>query len=378
MDIRFSQADLDFAEDVRVWVRAAYPAEMRKAVAASPHGRIGRDEHVWWQRQLLAKNWLVPHWPAMWGGGDWPPARLHLFRLVLADENTPDFAGAGVELLAPVLLRHGSEAQRRRYIPNILDASHWWCQGYSEPGAGSDLAAVALRAKRSGGRYVLNGTKLWTTGAHKADHIFVLARTDAGSSGRQGLSFLLVDMRQGGVRVEPIITLDGAPSGDHEVNQVFFDDTVVPVEDLVGEEGQGWICARSALEAERTTQSSPHVKRALAELRRAVGDDPALRRRAVMLEIDCLALEWTELRCLAGQPPMGAASILRCAGGRLEQLAEAALYDSDGERGMIGLDARGDAVCGHGPRYLNGRKRTIYGGTVEIQRNIIAKQCLGL
>jgi alkylation response protein AidB-like acyl-CoA dehydrogenase len=378
MEFRFSQSDLDFAEGVREWVRENYPRDLRILVEASPHGRTAREHHIWWQNQLLEKRWLVPHWPLEWGGQDWSAERLHLFRVVMAEENTPDFAGAGVELLAPVLLQHGNPVQRGRYIPRILDARDWWCQGYSEPGAGSDLAAVALRAERMGDRYVLNGTKIWTTGAHKADHIFVLARTEAGSQGRRGLSFLLVDMNQSSIRVHPIRTLDGAREGDHEVNQVYFDDAEVPIADRIGEEGQGWDCAKAVLEAERTTPVSPHARRALAELRAAAGSVRALRRRAAELQIDCFALEWTELRCLAGQPPAAAASILRCLSGMLEQEIEAALYECDGEAGHVGLDAGHIVTPGHAPRYFNGRKKTIYGGTVEIQRNIIAKRHLGL
>jgi alkylation response protein AidB-like acyl-CoA dehydrogenase len=400
MRIGFDDEDLRFQEEVRQWVAENYPAETRERIARNPHAHGTREDHVRWQQALYRKGWLVPHWPVEYGGKDWTPHRLYLFRAVLAECDVPDLPGSGVELLGPVLLRFATPQQKARYLEDLLSARTWWTQGFSEPGAGSDLAALQTRAERRGDRYVVNGSKIWTTNAHRADRMFALVRTSRGERKQQGISFLLLDMRAPGVEVRPIITLDEAAAGEHEVNEVFFHDVEVPLEDCLGAEGSGWDCAKYLLEFER---ARPVVL--AAALRRRLRDVGALVRRLppqgvspsalawqhrlAQLVVEAEALAWTELRLHAqlsqGASPGWTGSLLKTRETECDQRLEELILEMSGVAGLASLQPHelegGDApveIRGSGSRYFNSRKRSIYGGTNEIQRNIIAKYALGL
>lgn len=386
----------DFADEVRAWIRATYPAKMRARLEASAESRLPREDHIWWHKQLFAKGWIAPHWPAEWGGLSWSAARLNAFRAVMSDENVPDFAGSGIDLLGPVLMAFGSEAQKQRYLPPILSGDCWWCQGYSEPGAGSDLAALQTRAVRDGDHYVVDGSKIWTTAAQKADAIFCLVRTGTGGVKQQGISFLLIDMTLPGVSVVPIITLDATPAPHHEINQVFFDAVRVPVEDLIGEEGQGWTYAKHLLEFERGKPSAPALKRRLLDLKTIAGrsgapagarlTDPVFRHRIAKLEIALEAIDQLERAILEDEvDPRDASALpclIKCKGTEYDQAIEQLLLETVGsmvfnrDEDMAGADAEPSRMATR--RYLNGRKKSIYGGTNEIQRNLIARMAFGL
>jgi acyl-CoA dehydrogenase len=301
----------------------------------------------------------------------------------------------GLLMLAPVIMAFGSEEQKREYLPRILSGEHYWCQGYSEPGAGSDLASLKLKAERDGDDYLLNGSKLWTTHAHLADHIFCLVRTDSSGKPQQGISFLLVDMAAPGITVTPILTM----AGDHEVNQVFFDNVRVPGTNLIGEENQGWRYAKYLLEFERGGGfSAPRIQHELQRLcklvarARARTDDfdtgGEIARRIARVEIDLKALEVTELRILSavsgGGNPGPESSILKLTTTRLEQQINELSVDVLGYEGFAmdpvaeGKPVRPDFPQSVVPRYLNNRAASIFGGSQEVQRNIISKLVLGL
>jgi alkylation response protein AidB-like acyl-CoA dehydrogenase len=390
-----------FAQDVRDWIRSVYPPEMRARLEASPENRLPRADHVWWHKQLHAKGWVAPHWPAEWGGREWSAAQLNAFRAVMSEENTPDLAGSGIDLLGPVLLAFGSEEQKRHHLPEILAGDRWWCQGYSEPDAGSDLASLRTRAVREGDHYVVNGSKIWTTAAHKADAIFCLVRTGNEGPKQHGISFLLVDMGLPGVSVEPIVTLDGSPPPHHEINQVFFDDVRVPADGLIGREGEGWTYAKYLLEFERGKPSAPALKRGLRHLKVMAArpdapegarlSDPAFRHRISCMEIALEAIDQLERAILEGDvdPRDGPAlpSLIKCKGTEYDQTVEAMMLETAGSIVASSHGDRSDPASGAHDRdpgrvamkrYLNGRKKSIYGGTNEIQRNLIARSMFGL
>jgi acyl-CoA dehydrogenase len=298
-------------------------------------------------------------------------------------------------MLAPVIMAFGTAQQKAEYLPKILHGEHYWCQGYSEPGAGSDLASLKLKAEADGDHYIVNGSKIWTTHAHRADHIFCLVRTDNSGKPQQGISFLLIDMATPGVTVEPIITM----AGDHEVNQVFFDNVRVPMTNRIGEENQGWSYAKYLLEFERGGGFSAHrIRHELDHLHQLMADARAshadfdrhgdLDRRVARVAIDLKALEITELRILSsvsgGGNPGPESSIMKLSATRLEQEINELSVDVLGYTGFImnpvaaGNPVRADYISSVVPRYLNNRAASIFGGSQEIQRNIIAKMVLGL
>ncbi len=398
MDLRFTPDEIAFRDEVRAFMRAALPAPIRRKMVEAR--RLEKPDIVTWQRILNAKGWAVPYWPVAWGGTGWSAVKQYIFHEELQQAPAPDPLPFGVNMVGPVIIAFGSEAQKRRHLPRIANLDDWWCQGFSEPGAGSDLASLKTTARRDGDAYVVNGQKTWTTTAQYADWIFCLVRTDPAAKKQQGISFLLIDMKTPGITVRPIQTIDGG----REVNEVFFDDVRVPVENRVGEENRGWDYAKFLLGNERTGiarigTSKARVRRLkeIAALER-VGDKPLIederfRMKIAAVEVELKALEMTQLRVVAAardrNEPDPASSILKIKGSELQQAVSELLLEAigpyalpqethdDGDRWNeppIGPEWAAPLA----PHYFNWRKVSIYGGSNEIQKNIIAKAILGL
>ena len=381
-----------FGREVRAFAEAELDPLTRERVLEDLP--LSKADHVGWHRKLAARGWSCPHWPVEHGGTGWTPMRRFVFERETSEAGAPDRIPFGPDMVAPVLWTYGDEAQRERHLPGILAGEVWWCQGYSEPEAGSDLAALRTQAARDGDGYVVNGIKTWTTLAHWADWMFCLARTGGGGRKQEGISFLLIDMASPGVSVHPIVTMEGG----HEVNQVVLDDVRVPLANRVGEEGRGWTYAKFLLGHERTGMAGvPRARRRLARLRRIAAeagllDDAGFRRRLAAVEIEILALESTMLKLLAaeerGRTPGFEASHIKIRGTEIDQLLTELAMEATGpyvaaaprppepgrNEAPIG-PARAAAVA---PAYFNTRKVTIYAGSNEIQRNIIARRVLGL
>lgn len=399
MNIELSAADKAFRDEVRDFIATSLPPDIRRQVANGL--ALGRDDYVAWHRILHAKGWAAPGWPAEYGGTGWTPVQRYIFDNEIATADAPRVIPFGVSMVGPVIFTFGNEAQKARYLPRILSAEDWWCQGYSEPGAGSDLASLRTRAVRDGDRYTVNGQKTWTTSAQWADWIFCLVRTDPDAARpQQGISFLLIDMRSPGVDVRPITTLDGG----QEINDVFLEDVRVPVENLVGEENRGWTYAKFLLSFERAGIADVgRSKKQLARLKgiaaaeqsggRPLAEDSRFREKIAALEIDLLALEYTELRVLgsraAGKEPGTEANILKIRGTEVQQRITELVLEAVGSYANPWVpealkDGWNEAPIGPGyaaaaaPRYFNWRKASIYGGSNEIQKGIVSKFVLGL
>jgi alkylation response protein AidB-like acyl-CoA dehydrogenase len=393
MDLSYSPDELAFRDDVRAWLDANLPADIREKVQA--HRELSKDDYMRWHKILAAKGWSVPHWPEEWGGTGWDITQRYLYQEQFGLSGAPGLPAFGPAMCASVLMKFGTPGQKAHFLPRIRDGIDFWVQGYSEPGAGSDLAAVKTRAERKGDHYLVNGQKIWTTLGHYGDWIFCLVRTDPTAEKRQeGISFLLIDMTTPGITVRPLILMDGG----HEVNEIFFDDVKVPVENLVFEENKGWTVAKYLLGHER--MGSGNVggsKRMLAELKeiasrelkngKPVIDDLRFRDKLSRIEIDLQALELTSMRFLdkmrrSGQPPGADVSMLKIRGTEIAQAITLLTVEALGPtaqpfRAVDGeeLDPVQTSVT---PRYLNYRKVSIYAGSNEVQRNIIAKATLGL
>jgi alkylation response protein AidB-like acyl-CoA dehydrogenase len=400
MDLNYTDEDLAFRSQVRAFLEAELPDDLRLKVLN--HLRLAKDDYVRWHKILARQGWVAPGWPAQYGGPGWTPVQRHIFDDECARAGTPQVLPFGVNMVAPVIMAFGSQAQKDYYLPRILSCEDWWCQGYSEPGAGSDLASLKTTAVRrqdeEGDHYVVNGQKTWTTLAQHADMIFCLVRTDTGVRKQEGISFLLVDMHTPGITVRPIITLDE----EHEVNEVFFDNVRVPAANLVGQENKGWTYAKYLLGHERTGIAAVgRSKRELAQLKalarreqkdgRALLADPLFAAKVADLEIELMALETTVLRVLAqaDKAPGPEASVLKVRGTEIQQrvselMLEAAgpmalPFDTDyldgaAEHSVIDDDVAAPLMS----QYFNCRKTSIYGGSNEIQRNIISQMILGL
>ncbi|HXW26372.1 MAG TPA: pimeloyl-CoA dehydrogenase large subunit [Xanthobacteraceae bacterium] len=400
MDLRFTAEELAFRDEVRSFMRTALPADIRGKLVDGRH--LKKDDIVVWQRILNAKGWAVPHWPAAWGGRGWTPVQQYIFQEELQQAPAPPPLGFGVTMVGPVIIAFGNDAQKKRFLPRIANLDDWWCQGFSEPGAGSDLASLKTSAKRNGGDdYVVNGQKTWTTTAQWADWIFCLVRTDPSAKKQEGISFLLIDMKSPGITVRPIVTIDGG----REVNEVFFDDVKVPSGNLVGQENKGWDYAKFLLGNERTGiarvgMSKERIRRLreLAALERAhdrpLIEDERFRAKIAAVEVELKALEMTQLRVVAssrkGNRPDPASSILKIKGSEIQQTISELLLEVVGPYALpyqpeyldeerwneppVGPDWAPSLA----PTYFNTRKVSIYGGTNEIQKNIIAKAILGL
>ena len=304
MDLRFTPEEIAFRDEVRGFMKQKLPAPIRTKMIEGR--RLDKDDLVTWQRILNAKGWAVPHWPAEWGGTGWGPVEIYLFRDEMQQAPAPEPLPFGVNMLGPVLIAFGNEEQKKRFLPRIANLDDWWCQGFSEPGSGSDLASLKTSAKREGGHYVVNGQKTWTTLAQYADWIFCLVRTDPAAKKQEGISFLLIDMKSPGITVRPIQTIDGG----HEVNEVFFDDVKVPAENLVGQENRGWDYAKFLLGNERTGIARIGISKArirrlkeLAAIEQSGGRpliaDERFRAKIAEVEVALKALEMTQLRVVA-------------------------------------------------------------------------------
>ena len=392
MDLQFTAAERAFRDEVREFLRASLAPGVRSKLqqGASPD----KEEIVAWQRALNARGWAVPHWPAEWGGTSWSPIEHHIFQDELQQWPAPATLPFNVDMVGPVIAQFGSEAQKRYFLPRAANLDDWWCQGFSEPGAGSDLASLRTSATRVGEHYRVKGHKTWTTLAQHADWIFCLVRTNPDVKKQEGISFLLIDMKSKGVTVRPVITLDGS----HEINEVLLDEVEVPRQNLVGEEGRGWDYAKFLLSRERTgiarVGSSKELVRRVRQLAaqvrrgpRAVLDDVAFRERLALLEIELKALEITQLRVVAAEGRHGGradplSSLLKIRGSEIQQALSEMLLEVAGPQAARSMTPDPDAatqwLARVAPRYFNWRKISIYGGSNEIQRNIIAKSVLGL
>lgn len=402
MNMDFTIGESAFRAEIRAFLDENLSERLRTGARSTPTVFAEPDISREWQRILYDKGWLAHFWPKEFGGTGWNPIQRYIFETECALANAPELPALGLRMLGPVLQRFGAPDQQQRYLPKILSGEHYWCQGFSEPGSGSDLASLKCRATRSGNRWIVNGTKLWTTHAHFADHMFCLVRTNPAAKKQAGISFLLIDMRQPGIRVQPIYTL----ANDHEVNTVFLDDVIVPDEDMIGTEGQGWTIAKFLLENERGGSChAPALLAKLAALRLAAAsaaaggggvlvDDPAFLAALARTEIEALALETTELRILTnishGLPAGPQTSLVKLVAAQLKQRVSSLgmrlyayaglqlerrrpLYGSGAPQPVLSAAAQLAA-----PAYLNDRAWSIFGGTNEMQRSIIAKTVLGL
>ena len=399
MDISFSPEHETFRDEVRTFLDEALTDELREAQRFCPGIFLDYEHNIIWHKILYAKGWIAPSWPKEYGGTGWDLSRRYIWSTETTLAGAPSLAPMGLGMCGPMLIGHGTQQQKSHYLPRILSGDDYWCQGYSEPGSGSDLASLKLRAESDGDHYRLNGTKIWTTHAHFANRMFCLVRTSDSGVPQTGITFLLLDMDSDGITVDPIVFA----SGTHEVNQVFFDDVRVPKANVVGEEHEGWTVAKYLLEFERGGASSAGHQTALSRLRELtriietdeghLADDPIFKRKLDEAEINILALQYTEFRTMAalsqGQNPGPESSILKTLGAdmgqRLAELTVEAL-------GVYALPHQPEArIAGQntapvGPaegvvafaRYFNLRASSIAGGSNEVQKNILAKLVLGL
>ncbi len=401
MDLDFSAEDTAFREEVRSFIAENYPPALR--AKQDNEEALTKEDYFSWHRILAKKGWSAPAWPKEWGGTNWTPTQKYIWSEELAKAQALPVLPFGVTMVAPVIYTFGTQEQKERFLPGIRDGIDWWCQGYSEPGSGSDLASLKCKAERftaDDGKeyYLVNGQKTWTTLAQHADWGFFLVRTDPTAKPQAGISFLLIDMKSPGISVRPIITLEGG----HEVNDVFLDNVKVPVENRIYHENQGWTCAKSLLLHERSGIAGvARSKRGLERLRAMARGEPAdnagpliadpfFKRKIAELEIDLTALEYTELRTLAGESagkgPGPESSILKIKGTEIQQRLTELTLEAAGHYGAPYLrnaphnlgPVGPDEAHGAAGAYYNMRKTSIYGGSNEIQRNIIAKVVLGL
>jgi len=395
MEIEFSPEDLAFRDEVRQFIEENYPTYLREMKS---RGEMGKEDILAWHKVLHKKGWVAPHWPKDYGGCEWNVTQRYIWGEENARAETQPLLPFGLSMVGPVIYTYGSEEQKARFLPRILSGEDWWCQGYSEPGSGSDLASLRTKAVRDGDEYVINGSKTWTTLAQYADWMFCLCRTDPDAKQQEGISFILIDMKTPGITVRPIITIDGG----HEVNEVFLEDVRVPAENLIGEENKGWTYAKFLLGNERSGIAGvARSKKAIERLKTIAGSETVdgepliktdeFKRKIADLEIDLSALEFTELRTLAseskGKGPGPESSILKIKGTEIQQRITELTVEAVGHYAFPYNAPNGDGsnevpgpdyARGVSQNYFNVRKTAIYGGSNEIQRNIIAKAVLGL
>jgi alkylation response protein AidB-like acyl-CoA dehydrogenase len=399
VNAEFTVEEQAFQAEVRVFFKNEFPAEYRSKVDGNI--RLSKEEIVNWQKILFKKGWAAPSWPVEHGGTGWTQTQRHIFSTEMGLVGAPEPVPFGMKMVAPVIMAYGSEEQKQRFLPDILASNVWWCQGYSEPNSGSDLASLKTSAVRVGDEYVINGSKTWNTYGQYADWIFCLVRTDTTVKKQEGISFLLIDMHSTGITVKPIVLLDGHA----EVNEVFFDGVRVPANNLIGEENKGWTYAKVLLTHERTNIAGvPRGKRRIKALKRIAAEtsdgfgdsmmeDSAFSKKLAEIEIELKALEYSELRTLAalsvGKAPGPESSILKIVGTELAQrideiFVELSAYNSlpfvpeQFEDGFEGEALGPGNSAASALTYFNNRKASIYGGSNEVQRNIICKAVLGL
>jgi alkylation response protein AidB-like acyl-CoA dehydrogenase len=407
MDLDFAPEDLAFRDEVRAFIAEAFDDDMRAKLAQSKNNHLDKEAQVRWLKRLGAKGWIAPDWPVEYGGTGWSLGKKYVFDMEMALAGAPSTSNMGLRMCAPVVMAFGTDEQKAQHLPKILTTDVWWCQGYSEPGSGSDLASLALKAERDGDHYILNGSKTWTTLAQWADWMFCLVRTSNEEIRQKGISFLLIDMKTPGITIRPIPTLDGPAEGEQEINETFFDNVRVPVANRIGKEGEGWTYAKYLLQFERGNAYAPGLSaqlkkvRTIANLERADGggammNDPDFRKKLSEVEIKVEALNATELRIFAGRAngdAMGAvSSMLKLEGSQMQQaitelaLEAAGVYAQPFVRdtwemlrpGGNTFRAGPDYAATIAPNYFNYRKTSIYAGSNEIQHNIMAKMVLGL
>ncbi len=365
-----------FRAEVRAFLAEGLTPELARAGRRATSVFSEPQHSIAWQRILTARGWGAIDWPVEYGGTGWSPLHKYIFAAECARAGAPNLLPQGLKMVAPVLMHYGSAEQKAFFLPRILSGEHYWCQGFSEPGSGSDLASLKLKAERDGDHYVLNGSKIWTTHAHHANWMFALVRTSSEGKPQAGISFLLIDMATPGLKVDPIISL----AGEHELNQVFFDNVRVPVANRLGEENDGWSVAKYLLTFERGGRYAPTLFAQLGKLREEAGDDPVLqdrlRREAVTVE----ALEAIEMKSIGATGAEAAlyASVLKVQGTEAEQRIAVLACDIAGAEAWCVPDGQSnDRLATAVPRYLNGRAATIYAGSNEIQRDLIARVSLG-
>ncbi|MZR29305.1 acyl-CoA dehydrogenase family protein [Sneathiella litorea] len=398
MDLTFSKEDLAFRDEVREFLATSLPADVKDRCDRGLHPT--KEGQTRWQKILNEKGWMAPNWPVEYGGTGWTITQKYIAAQEFGYAAAPVATAFGVSMVGPVIYTFGNQEQKDYYLPRILNSDDWWCQGYSEPGSGSDLASLQTKAVRDGDDYIVNGQKIWTSYAHYADMIFCLVRTDSSVKQQEGISFLLIDMKTPGITVKPIIGIDK----EHSLNEVFFEDVRVPVVNRIGEENKGWTYAKFLLGNERTSiarvgRSKRQVER-LKEIAKAersggrpLSEDTDFINKLTRIEVDLMALEYTELRMLSmianGKQLSAEPSLLKIKGTEIQQRLTNLLVESFGmygapyeaERSYAG---RNEAPVGpdyaHGPmaEHLYLRAATIYGGSNEIQRNIVSKMVLGL
>ena len=395
MDTRFTDEEIEFQQEVRAFFVEAWDAELQDKLSQFESSPYLKEAMTEYHHRLNAKGWMAPGWPEEYGGRGWTATQHFIFNSERGKVGAPAPIPFGVTMVAPVIYSYGTEEQKARFLPRMLNSDDWWCQGYSEPGSGSDLASLQTRAERDGDDYVVNGSKIWTTYAQYANWIFCLVRTDNSGRKQEGISFLLIDMTTPGVTVRPIDTIDGF----HHLNEVFFEDVRVPVENRIGEEGKGWTYAKSLLVHERLSIAEvAESKRNLEQLRelaraevnggQALLDDPIFAKRFSDTEIDLMALEYTELRVLAsaadGGMPGPESSLLKLQGTDIQQAIQELRMDVAGYYSQTLQGDISQAQLGHDfadaaqKLYFRGRAASIYGGSDEVQKNVTAKHVLGL
>lgn len=398
MNLHFTLEEEAFRDEVKGFLQAKLPTRLSEKIRTGK--RLTKQDYEEWHAILNQQGWLANHWPVEYGGTGWTVAQRYIFEVEAALAHAPAVIAFGVSMLGPVLIKYGSEAQKRHWLPRILDGTDWWCQGYSEPGAGSDLASVKTSAIRRGDHYIVNGQKTWTTLGQHADMIFCLVRTSTEGKKQQGISFLLIDMKTPGIELRPIILFDG----EHEVNEVFFTDVKVPVDNLVGEENKGWTYAKYLLTYERTNIAGVGASMAafahlrhIAETQRKGGkplaEDPLFAARLARIEIDLENMKTTNLRVLAaagkGSAPVAESSMLKIRGTEIRQEITSLVRQAIGpyarpfisealDEGFNDEPVGPDYAAPVAAEYFNMRKLSIFGGSNEIQREIITKAILEL
>jgi alkylation response protein AidB-like acyl-CoA dehydrogenase len=407
MDLSFTKEDLAFQQEVRAWIADAYTPELRRRNAMSKNGYIDKEGMVEWQQKLDQKGWFVANWPEEFGGPTLSATERYILNMEMSAAGTPTTSPMGKSMVAPVIMAFGNDEQKAEHLPSIKASTVWWCQGYSEPGAGSDLASLQMSAVRDGDDYVLNGSKIWTTQAQFADMIFCLVRTSKEGKPQQGISFIVFPMNLPGITVSSLPTLDGPVDGEQEINQVYFENVRVPIkESLIGEENKGWTYAKYLLQFERGNAYAPGLRNALAKTKKiaaleqadgeALTHDPDFARKMALMEIKIDSIDATERRIFsalsAGQALGPESSMLKCVGSETQQEISALALEATGGycapfvRDTFAIAREGnnaelptpDYALPVAPSYLNYRKASIYAGSNEIQRNIMSKMILAL